>query len=276
MTNVSLSPTRNRPSARPPRNTLWTLLLPREHGLWSMLIIAIVLPAVVLRTGGAAWSFAAAATVLFFARRPLEIWLQGGAAGVSTTQARTVTLLLSVPGALLGVLGLMQSAHWLTIVLAAAIGVLVGYSVYVESQPRRGRGKVASRIAGTVGMSALILLQESASFGHISAAGASLLLLYLAFYTMSGVRVRSLVRARNVENFRGTAFFVNVFVFLGVAVAALFAVFPPLAPVALASGLFQAFRILRRDDSPVNTMRMGIGEILHSITFVVIVVLAYR
>lgn len=252
------------------------LLIPREHGLWSMLLIAVILPPAVLGTGGAAWLFAAAASVLFFARRPWEIWLQGSSAGAQAAEARTLAIAFTVPGLALGVLGLVQSGTVLTTMLAGAVGVLAAVSAWMESQPRRGRGTALSRIAGTVAMAELILLQEAAAFGQLTLGGWSLTLLYLGFYLMSGLRVRSLVRARNVQGFRPIAFAVNAGVVAVAALAARLAWLPPLAPIALLSGLFQSVRILRRDNTPVNTMRMGIGEILHSTVFVMLLVIAYR
>lgn len=252
------------------------LLIPREHGVWSMLLIALILPPAVLGTGGAAWWFAGAATVLFFARRPWEIWLLGTSAGPPAADARTLALLLTVPGLVLGGWGLLKSASPLTAGLAVVVAALAGLSAWMESQPRRGRGTAASRIAGTAGMGGFILLQEAAAFGRITAQGWSLTVLYLAFYLMSGLRVRSLVRARNVEGFRWIAFSVNAGLFAGATIAARAGWIPPLAPLSLLSGLIQAVRILRRDRTPVNTMRMGIGEILHSLGFVALLMAAYK
>src|SRR5690606_22999106 len=129
---------------------------------------------------------------------------------------------------------------------------------------------------GAAGMVSLLLLQTAAAFGAVPPAGWTLGALCLSYFLTSGLRVRSLVRARKVEGFRRISVAVHGAVLAGAAAAALAGAAPPLAPAAFAPGLVQAVRILGRGPAPVNTLRMGIGEILHAAAFVVLTIATYR
>ncbi|HLT58717.1 MAG TPA: YwiC-like family protein [Limnochordales bacterium] len=250
-----------------------SLFIPREHGSWGMLLTVLILPPAALGTRGAAWWFVGAAAVLFFARRPWEIWLQ--TAPRPDGAARAAALVLTLLGLALGATGLRAAPTPAVFLLAVLAAGLAGFSAYSESLPQR-RGAVAGRLAGAAGMVSLLLLQTAAAFGAVPPAGWTLGALCLAYFLTSGLRVRSLVRARKVEGFRRISVAVHGAVLAGAAAAALAGAAPPLAPAAFAPGLVQAVRILGRGPAPVNTLRMGIGEILHAAAFVVLTIAAYR
>lgn len=267
---ASVGKTASQPGA--PRR-LGSLFIPREHGSWGMLLTVLILAPAALGTGGAAWWFAGGSAVLFFARRPWEIWLRTAPEPDET--ARRAALLLTTLGLALGGVGLWVTASALTAVLAVLAAALAGASAYSESRPER-RGAVAGRLAGVAAMVALLLLQVAAAFGHIPPAGWGLAGLCLSYFLTSALRVRSLVRARKVQGFRLVSLFLHACIVLGAAAAAWAGWVPRPAPLAYGPGLVQAARILRRDATPVNTLRMGLGEILHAAAFVALTILAYR
>jgi|GEM_PF-1240437 len=249
------------------------LFIPREHGSWGLLLTVLILPPAALGTGGAAWWFAAAALILFFSRRPWEIVLQ--TRPDADRDALTAALALTATGMCLGAVGLWAAAAPATVFLAALAAILVGFSAYSESLPGR-RGAVAGRLSGVAGMVSLLLLQVRAAFGTIPPAGWALAALCLAFFLTSALRVRSLVRARKVRGFRRVSVALHGAILLGAAAAAGAAWVPPLAPATFVPGFVQSVRILARGQSPVNTLRMGIGEILHTTAFGLLTIAAYR
>lgn len=275
----------SRPVARPPGaaprpgRPLASLFIPREHGSWGLLLTVLILPPAALGTGGAAWWFAAAALVLFFSRRPWEVWLQAAERPDGAAQpdgaARFAALALTAAGLALGAAGLWATASAATVLLAAVAGGLAGFSAYTESVPGR-RGAVAGRLAGVAGMVSLLLLQVAAAFGIIPPAGWGLAGLCLAYFLTSALRVRSLVRARKVRGFRRVSVALHAAFLAGAGAAARAGWVPPLAPLAFVPGLVQSWRILGRGPGPVNTLRMGVGEILHATAFVALTILAYR
>ncbi|OUN00954.1 MAG: hypothetical protein BAA04_07360 [Firmicutes bacterium ZCTH02-B6] len=238
-----------------------------------MLLTVLILAPAALGTGGAAWWFAAGSAVLFFARRPWEIWLQTAPDPDKT--ARRAALFLTAGGLALGAAGLWVTASPLTAVLAVLAAVLAGASAYSESRPER-RGAVAGRLAGVTAMVTLLLLEVAAAFGRITPAGWGLAGLCLAYFLTSALRVRSLVRARKVQGFRLASLVLHGCILVGAAAASRTGWVPQLAAVAYVPGVVQAARILRRDAAPVNTLRMGIGEILHAAAFVALTILVYR
>ena len=262
-----------RRAAAPPARRWTSLFIPREHGSWGMLLTVLILAPTVLGTRGAAWWFAAGAVVLLFARRPWEIWIH--AAPHPDPVVRRSALLLTALGLALGGGGLRAAPSPLTAALALAAASLAGFSVYAESRPER-RSAVAGRLAGAAAMVALFLLQAAATFGHVPPAGWALAALCLAYFVTSGLRVRSLVRARKVRGFRVVSLMLHGAVLAGAAVAALVGAVPPGAPLAFVPGVVQAARIVKRDATPVNTRRMGIGEIVHAAGFVALTIIAWR
>lgn len=255
------------------RSRFLSLFVPREHGSWGMLLTVLILPPAALGAGGAAWWFIAASAVSFFARRPLEVWLQ--TADGPDRAARAAFFVLTGAGLALGGAGAAAAASVLVVLLCAVSAVLIAFSAFGESLPRR-RGGAGARLAGAAGMCALVLVQAAASFGRIPPAGWWLAALCFAAFLGSGLRVRSVVRARRVAGFRTVSLAVHGMMLGAAAIAAWRGWLPPLAPAALAPGFVQSWRILKRDSEPVNTLRMGIGEICHTAAFAAAVILAYR
>ena len=238
-----------------------------------MLLTVLILAPAALGTGGAAWWFAAGSAVLFFARRPWEIWLQTRPETDAT--ARAAALALFALGLGLGAVGLWVTARPQTAVLAVAAAALAALSAYTESDTKK-RGAVAGRVAGAIAMVTLLLLQVEAAFGRITPEGWGLAALCFVYFLTSGLRVRSLVRARKVEGFRRVSLALHGAALVGAAVAGRAGLVPAWSWLGFAPGFLQAIRILGRGDGPVNTLRMGVGEILHASAFIALTVVAYR
>src|SRR6516165_4755259 len=121
-----------------------TMVVPREHGAWGMMLVPLVTGAVVaLRTGingGSLTLFILAAMTLFWLRTPVESWLGVSSIKAQTDDERSIVLkVMVITGALAvaSIAGLLASGHNRGLLV---IGAIAGFSLALQAVvKKRGR-----------------------------------------------------------------------------------------------------------------------------------------
>src|SRR5664280_1251538 len=141
-----------------PNSRLKTMVVPREHGAWGMLLVPLATGAVAaLRSGvngGALALFIVAAMSLFWLRTPVESWLGTSAIKAQTKDERAFVL-KAIAG--IGVLAAVSIAALLWSVQfrgLLTIGVVAGFAFAVQAGVKKlGRkARMPAQIIGAVGL----------------------------------------------------------------------------------------------------------------------------
>lgn len=140
-----------------PNRRLSSLIIPREHGAWGLLLLP-------LATGGAVGALAGgnavllapltvAALVLFWLRTPLESWLGTGLIRVQTDQERklvVITILLLAKAATVALVFLFWMRR--TGLLYFGLGAALAFFVQPFLRKLGRRGRMPAQIVGMLGL----------------------------------------------------------------------------------------------------------------------------
>src|SRR5271167_801106 len=137
---------------------LRTMVVPREHGAWGMLLVPLATGAVVaLRSsvnGFALTQFALAAMALFWLRTPVEAWLGTSAVKAQRGQERALVLRAIVPISLMAacsIAALLWNGRNRGLLLIGAIAALAfAAQALVKKLGRKGR--MPAQMIGALGL----------------------------------------------------------------------------------------------------------------------------
>jgi hypothetical protein len=261
------------------------LVIPRQHGAWSILLVGYAIGTLAFDGGGPAvpWLVLGAVTAGFVARHAtltaLQLcrkdprWRAVSAGGLA---------LAGLSAMLMGVL-VVGYGRWGLVIVAAGAGLLVLASVVIE---RRHRDRTAwGELVGVAGLSSAIPLASYARTGALDGPLLGLWLLGLLYFSGSVFHVRFIVRRWRlrrgpfVERLRaGLPSVVYHLAALGAVVAlGTLGWTPKWVAVALVPVTAKALWALRRGgDTPPAIRSLGFTELGHSILFAVLAVVAYR
>ena len=256
-----------------------TMVIPREHGAWGMLLVPLATGAVVaLRNGingGALALFVMAALSLFWLRTPVESWLGTSAIKAHTEQERVFVLQDDCWNR-----RAVRSMHRLAVVerptsRAAAdrrdCGLAFAVQVAVKKLGRKGR--MPAQVIGAIGLTSTAAGAYYVATGRLDRTAIAL---WLANWLFAGdqihfvqLRIRSSRAANMNEKLQqGSAFFAGQVALIGIILAACrFGVFPAAIGLAFVPVLFRGTLWFVRGRQPLDVHRLGFSELTQALVF---------
>ena len=261
-----------------------SLIVPREHGAWGILLVPLITGAAVgLIAGGDARAMAPlsiAVLALFWLRTPVESWIGNSPVKARTAEEfalvrRAVLVLTAVSAGALAWLfwgGQHLSLLWIGVGAAAAFAA-------------QGVVKRASRVAAqTVGAAGLTAVAAAAYFavtGHLNDTAWSLWIANFLFATNQIQFVQLRIRSAHAANWReklamGQAFAVGQVALVAFLVfACAEGLFPWYSAMAFLPVLFRGFEWFVSTFKPLAIHALGKRELLHACIFGVLLILGF-
>lgn len=264
-----------------------SLILPREHGAWGLLLVPMVTGAgIAFRTSVHATPLLVlltAALALFWLRTPLESLLGTSAMRAQTKEERTdvaiVIAVLSVIAVVaLGVLLWAGRNPDLWLIGAAAVLAFVGQAL-LKRLGRRAR--MLSEIVGTIGLTSAA---PAAYYVMTAKFDATAWMLWLANLIFAGDQIHYVqlrIHTARTEGLRaklayGWDFAAGQAVMtLVLTVACITGLLPKLASLAFAPLLFRGWFYFIQTPAPLVVRRLGLSELTHAIAFCVLFIAAF-
>src|SRR5271166_5398491 len=236
-----------------PNSRLRTMVIPREHGAWGMMLVPLTTGAIVALPSGinvaSLTLFIIAAMSLFWLRTPIEAWLGTSAVKAQTPQERAFVLRVMI-----------------------GIGLLATASVVALLWNGRN-ARMPAQVIGAVG------LTSTAAGAYYVAAGKLdhvALALWLANWLFAGnqihfvqMRIHSSRATTTDEKLRqGFPFFAGQVGLIGVILAACrFGLFPGPVALALVPVLFRGTLWFVRGRRPLDVHKLGFSELTQALVF---------
>jgi hypothetical protein len=262
-----------------PNSRLKTMVVPREHGAWGMLLVPLATGAVAaLRSsvnGGALALFIVAAMSLFWLRTPVESWLDTSPIKAQTKDERAFVL-KAIAG--IGVLAAVSIAALVWSVQfrgLLTIGAIAGLAFAIQAGVKKlGRkGRMPAQIIGAVGLTSTAAGAYYVATGKLDRIAVAL---WLANWLFAGdqihfvqVRIRS-SRAANMDEKmkQGLPFFCGQVGLIGVILAACrFGLFSNAMALAFLPVLVRGTLWFVRRHRPLDVHKLGFSELTHSLIF---------
>jgi len=268
------------------RARLRSLIVPREHGAWGMLLVPLATGAAVgLLTGGRVFYLPlliVATVVIFWLRTPVESWLGTSPLRVQSAEernaiAKVILLLTAVAGMALA--GLFWGGQKTELLL---LGVIAGMAFAAQAVLKKRR--TTRMLAQFVGALGLTLTAPAAYCVVMGRIGKLALLIWLCNWLFAlnqiqfvqlrihSTRVGGLIQ----KLIRGQGFFVTQSV---VAVTLLvgwrIGMLPGLALLAFAPALLRSIAWLFASQRPLVVRRLGWTELAHDVTFGILLVAGF-
>jgi hypothetical protein len=255
-----------------------TMVIPREHGAWGMLLVPLATGAVAAAhggmNGGALALFVTAALSLFWLRTPVESWLGTSPIKARSAHERKVVLRTILGIAVLAfasVAALLGSGNRGLILIGAIAVSAFAIQAVVKKLGRKGR--MPAQIIGAIG------LTSTAAGAYYVAAGRldrTAIALWLANWLFAGdqihfvqLRIQS-SRASSFEEkiHHGLPFLLSQIALIAVVLAACrFNFFPGAAAVAFLPVLLRGTLWFVRKRQPLDVHKLGFTELGHSLLF---------
>ena len=266
---------------------LKTMVVPREHGAWGMLLIPLLTGIVVAAPVGInPWTvalFLLASLALFWLRTPVEAWTGTSPIKAQSAQeiiiVRNTSIVLSAI-ALLSVVALCVAGYWSGLLL---IGVFAAISFALQVVVKRAgrRGRMPAQLIGAIGLTSTAASAYYVATGRLDRIA---LALWLANWLFAGNQVHFVqlrIHAGRAITLReklrlGRGFLVGQSVLLGCILALGYAgILPWLAVLAFAPALLRGTLWLVRAPRPLHVHRLGFSELFQAILFGVLLCAAY-
>jgi hypothetical protein len=258
---------------------LRSMVVPREHGAWGMLLVPLATGAVVaLRSGvnnGALMLFILAAMSLFWLRTPLESWLGTSAIKAHTAEERSLVMTASIGIGLLAascVAALLWNGHNRGLLVIGGIaGIAFAAQAGVKKLGRKGR--MPAQVIGAIGLTSTAAGSYYVSTGrldHIAVA------LWFANWLFAGnqihfvqLRLRSSRAASLDEKLQaGLPFLAGQVLLLGVLNAAnSIGIFSEVVAVAFLPVLLRGIFWFVRGRQPFDVHKLGFSELGQALLF---------
>ena len=267
---------------------LRTLVVPREHGAWGMLLVPLATGAAPgLMRGGQALPlaiFTTAAMAVFWLRTPLESWLGTPPLRAQTAAERRVVLLFILCFSAIAAMT-FAALFWggrnrflLPLGAAAALAFFVQAGLKKLSRKLR----LPAQVAGAIGLTATAPAAYMVVSGRFDSLAAAL---WLANWLFAGDQIHFVqlrihaarAKAAGEKLRRGRAFLAGQ---VGLAAAlvllAKFELLPWLALLAFVPVLFRGVAWFVRGSQPLAVRRLGWSEVAQSLAFGALLIAAFR
>ena len=264
----------NAPNAR-----LRTMVIPREHGAWGMLLVPLATGAIVALpagvNGGALTLFIVAAMSLFWVRTPVEAWLGTSAIKAHTARERALVLRVIISVGLLAaasVTALLWNGRNRGLLIIGAIAALAfGVQTGVKKLGRKGR--MPAQVIGAIGLTSTAAGAYYVATGKLDRMAIAL---WLANWLFAGdqihfvqVRIHSSRAATMGEKLRqGLPFFAGQIGLIGAIFAACrFGLFPAAIALAFVPVLVRGTVWFVRGRQSLDVHKLGFTELAHALIF---------
>jgi len=256
-----------------------TLLIPREHGAWGMLLVPLATGAIVASRAGVHAGplvlFGVATLSLFWLRTPFEAWLGLSPIKAQTGDERASVFQLMV---LLSMIALASLAALFTTGYArglVTIGVVAAVAFGVQEMVKKlGRsGRMPAQIIGAIG------LTSTAAGAYYVATGVldrTAVLLWIASWLFAAdqihfvqMRIRgSRLTTSKAKLARGKAFaYAQIGLVLVLVLAGTYRVLPVWALIAFVPALVRGTAWFVRPTQPLDVHKLGFSELAQGIGF---------
>ncbi len=266
---------------------LKTMVVPREHGAWGMMLVPLATGAVVaFRTGmnGAALTlFILAAMSLFWLRTPVEAWLGTSAIKAQTMQERAFVLRMIAGVALLAaasVAMLLWNGRNRGLLLIGAVAA-IAFALQAAVKKLGRKGRMPAQVIGAIGLTSTAAGAYYVATGKLDKAA---LALWLANWLFAGdqihfvqVRIHSSRAVTMDEKLRpGLPFFAGQVALIGIVLAACrFGIFPTTIALAFVPVLFRGTLWFVRGRQPLDVHKLGYSELRQALIFGVLLCAAF-
>ncbi|HUO59721.1 MAG TPA: YwiC-like family protein [Candidatus Acidoferrales bacterium] len=270
---------------------LKAMLVPREHGAWGLLFIPLMAAACIGKPEDRSLldllMLTMATLTLFWLRTPLEAYLGFGLMKARTAEEKRATLQLSLllmPFAFFTLWILIFAHHHTGLLL---IGALVGAAFAVQSVLRMfgRRMRMMAQMVGAIGLTASAAAAYAVVTGKLDARAFAI---WFACWLFAGdqihyvqLRMHTAKVQSNMECIRRARHFLlgQLIMIAAVCAATAWHLLPTLALAAFVPIVLRGVFWLTRRGKTVDVHWLGVTELLHGITFGVLLVstfLLYR
>lgn len=265
-----------------------SLVFPREHGAWGILLVPLVTGAWVGYASGGTEiaplvAFTVAALTLFLLRTPVESWL-----GTTPLKAQTPVERQAVLGFILGYSAIALGALALLFIMLPdkgllALGGIAAGAFLAQAWVRRwGRAaRMPAQIAGAVGLTSTAAGAYFAATGRLDATAAMLWMINWLFAGNQIHYVQLRLQAARVEDrrqklARGRNFLVGQFVLLTLLLNALWVGWITAGiAVAFVPVLARGLAWFGQRPAPLAVHRLGFTELAHNLAFGALLIAAF-
>ncbi len=256
-----------------------TMLVPREHGAWGMLLVPLATGAIVASHigvhAGPPVLFIVATLALFWMRTPVEAWL-----GLSPIKAQTkeerasvlrlIVLLCVIALASLGILFATGYARGLVI-----IGIVAALAFGVQEVVKKlGRaGRMPAQIMGAIGLTSTA---AGAYYVTSGALGRTAVLLWIANWLFAAdqihfvqTRIRGSKLTSSSQKFQRGKWFVyaQIALIVVLATAGAYRILPLWTLAAFVPALARGVAWFVRPTQPLGVHKLGFSELAQAIVF---------
>lgn len=260
-----------------------TLLWPREHGAWAILLVPFLTAVVIAQRATPAVFLALAAVVLaFLARNPVERLFAPLArrAGPELRRVRRFAWMYSLLAA--GVGGLLVVAWRLYLLVPLGLVALLIFAFHLWAAQRGASHTLGSQLVNTIGLSLSALVGWVAALGQVNRVGVLVWSLNCAFFCSGVLYVRSRIRARlatqrpEATDTSQWVFLFHLGVMLSVAALVVAGWARPLVVVPFALAAVRVGWGLRRSGQHFTLRQLGWSEVVLSLVFAAFLLLGFR
>ncbi len=260
------------------------LVLPTEHGSWSLMLTPFVIGAgvaVVFSQNGSALALLLclmAVLALFLARQPLTLWLRvrrGKARRSDEGPARSWSLLLIAVAALCGI-GLMALGRWPVLWLAIPAGAVLAITLGMAAL--LGQRQIITELVGVVGLALSAPAAYVAFAGDLSEIAWWLWALSALHNVISVLYVRLRIDQRHERASQAEALTVVAAHLIGLGVVVGFVLggwLPVLVALPMAALLARAVVVAWRKPPLENVKRFGFTEMGLALAYALLVIAAF-
>jgi hypothetical protein len=256
-----------------------SLIAPREHGAWGLLLVPLATGAAVgLFAGGSALplvTFTVAALALFWLRTPVESWLGTRLLRVQTQQERRavgITILILAAVAAFALASLFRAGRNQRLLPLGAIAL----SAFVAQDLLRKRGRQTRMLAQVVGTIGLTVTAPAAYYlvtARLNGEALTLWMLNLLFATNQIHFVQLRIHSARISDWTQKFHFGRRFLFGEVLLASALILawrlqlLPGLAALAFSPILIRGTVSLLERQKPLAVRRLGWTELAHAVVF---------
>ena len=258
---------------------LRTMVVPREHGAWGMLLVPLGTGAVVSAKSGVNISalllFVAAAMSLFWLRTPVESWLGTSPIKAQTAEERTLVqrMILTIgAAAALSVAALLWDGRNRGLLVIGAIAVLA--LVVQAAFKKLGRkGRMPAQVIGAIGLTSTAAGAYHVATGRLDHTAIALWVANWLFAAdqihFVQLRIHSGRAATFDEKVRtGLPFLLAQIALIAILLAAIRSRFFPVAvAVAFLPVLLRGTLWFIRGRQPLNVHKLGFSELAQAVLF---------
>ena len=257
---------------------LRTMVIPREHGAWGMLLVPLATGAVAAAgsgiNGSALALFVVAAMSLFWLRTPVESWLGTSPIKAQNAHERKVVLrtILGIAAlALVSVAALLWSGNRGLILIGAIAVVAFAAQTGVKKLGRKGR--MPAQIIGAIGLTSTAAAAYYVATGRLDRTAIAL---WLANWLFAGDQIHFVqlrIHSSRASTFQeklhhGLPFLLSQIALIAFVLGACWlGFFPRAAAVAFLPVLLRGTFWFLRKRQPLDVHKLGFTELGHSLLF---------